>query len=91
VRLLSGLSPTGGDLSQFNHHAAGHCYEADYSRQRAEKHERAERIIPEITALLEAARVKLAQNAHDIDHARRIEGDIEFMKAALYGQLGRAA
>lgn len=67
------------------------CYEADYARQRAEKRERAEKVIPEITAMLETARVKLAQNARDVDHAKRIEGDIEFMKAALYGQLGRAA
>jgi hypothetical protein len=67
------------------------CYEADYARQRAEKHARAEKVIPEITALLESARVKLAQNAQTVDHSRRIEGDIEFIKAAMYGQLGRSA
>lgn len=66
-------------------------YEADYAEQRAQKRAKAEQVIPEVTSLLEAARVKLAQNANVINHGRRIEGDIEFIKSALYGQLGRPA
>jgi hypothetical protein len=67
------------------------CYEADYAEQREAKRARAERLIPEIANLLEAARIKFAQNKHDIDHSGKIEGDIEFLKSALYGQIGRAA
>jgi hypothetical protein len=67
------------------------CYEADYDRQRAERRAQAENVIPEVAALLESARVKLAQNASAIDHGRRIEAEIEFIRAALYGQLVRCA
>ncbi len=66
-------------------------YEADYAEQRAAKRARAEKLIPEIAKLLEAARIKVAQNKNDIEHSTRIEDDLEFLKSALYGQLGRAA
>ncbi len=66
-------------------------YEADYAEQRAAKQARAEKLIPEIAKLLEAARIKVAQSRNDIDHSGRIEGDLDFLKAALYGQIGRSA
>jgi len=64
------------------------CYEEDYAAQRREEREAAQRDIPLIIEDLQSAALTLRRGVGHIRHANRIEGDLQFIIAALWGQLG---
>lgn len=62
-------------------------YEQTYAEQRKQRREQAAKVIPQVISYLQNARNTIARNGSVVDFGPRIEKDLEFIEAALRGQL----